>query len=131
MTCPLGSFCYRVFILQQVQDERNRYPVTERNPACVWLTGVSGKQLPGRQLVLQIAKGHSVKAAIAGRFQPLEYRLKVDVALAGVQVDFLIAVVVGQPHLADARNAKGIEKAVNALRYQVGMVDGESPAETL
>ena len=46
-------------------------------------------------------------------------------------MDFLIAGIIGQPHLADTRNAKGVQKAVNALRHQVGMVDGESPTETL
>src|SRR2546428_204777 len=54
------------------------------------------------QLVLVGPEGHRVVAAVSRRLQPVEQRLEIDGALTGVEVDLVLARVVGQAHLADA-----------------------------
>ena len=66
---------------------------------------------------------------IATPLEAPEHLGEIDGALAGLQVLLVVAAVVGQPHLAAAREADGIEEAPDALRDQVRMVDGEGPPE--
>src|SRR2546428_5652604 len=58
------------------------------------------------QLVLVRAEGHRVVAAGSRRLQPGEQRLEIDGALTGVEVDLVLAPVVGHAPLADAAHAE-------------------------
>ena len=89
----------------------------------------TSKQLAVWQLVRQASECHRIKARVARRLQTVENCPEIDVALAGVKVNLLFAGINGQAHLADTANAKGIQKSVNILRYQVGMVHGIGPTE--
>ena len=63
--------------------------------------------------------------------QATEHRREIDVAFTRDQVHFLITVVVGQAHLADTVDTEGVQEAIDAVRHQVGVVDGEGHAEVL
>jgi hypothetical protein len=67
--------------------------------------------------------------AIATPLEAAEHLGEIDRALAGLQVLLVVAAVVGQPDLAAACDAEGIEEAPDALRDQVRVVDGEGPPE--
>jgi hypothetical protein len=87
------------------------------------------EEIARHQLVRLTAESHHVMALISRRLQPREQRRKIDIALARIQVDFFVAQIISQAYLANAANAEGIDEAVDPLRNEVGVVDGEGPAE--
>src|SRR6185295_9241811 len=105
-------------------------------PPCSWIDeAASGsarrpdQDLAAFEHVLARAEGQHVVPAIATPLEAPEHLGEIDGALAGLQVLLVIAAVVGQPDLAAARDAEGIEEAPDTLRDQVRMVDGEGPPE--
>src|SRR5678816_1074766 len=91
--------------------------------------GHPDQDLAALEHILARAEGQHVVAAITTPLEALEHLGEIDGALAGLQVLLVVTAVVGQPHLAAALEADGIEKAANALRDQVRVVDGEGPPE--
>src|ERR1700675_4740348 len=105
-------------------------------PPCSWIdeeaSGGAGRpdqDLAALEHVLARAEGQHIVTAIATLLEAPEHLGEIDGALTGLQVLLVVAAVVGHPHFAAARETDGIEKAPDALRDQVRMVDGEGPPE--
>ena len=117
-----------VVSVQQQQGPASKDGAAAATRRRAGLDGVGAEQFPGGQLVRYGTEGHGVVAVIAGLFQAAEGGRKVDVALAGGQVDCHGAGIVGQADCADAGDAESIAESINeavyALRRQVGVVDG-------
>ncbi len=61
----------------------------------------------------------------------MEHGSKVNVAIAWIKVHFLVPQIIGQANFTDPVYPKSVQKTVDSLWDQMGVVHGESPPKIL